>query len=66
MFEYAIYKGDDLLIIGTREECAKELDVKPETISFYCTPSYKKRVADRGGNRALIGERFEIDDFTDF
>lgn len=25
MYEYAIYKGDDLIIIGTRQECADEL-----------------------------------------
>lgn len=27
--EYAIYKGDTLLCIGTAEECAEHLNVKP-------------------------------------
>lgn len=61
MYEYAMYKGDDLIIIGTKEECAEELGVKPDTISFYCAPSYHKRVERRGsGDTAIIGERIDI------
>lgn len=63
MYEYAIYKGDDLIIIGTKQECADELDVKPDTINFYCTPTYHNRVKKRGSEAtAVIGERIEIED----
>ena len=45
---YAIYKGEDLLFTGTVEQCAEELGVKPRTIKFYVTQTYKKRISDNG------------------
>lgn len=45
--EYAIYKGEELLFIGTLTECAEEREVRIETILFYLTPTYQKRVAKR-------------------
>lgn len=42
--EYAIYKGDDHIAYGTAKELAEKLGIKPETIKFYATPSYLKRV----------------------
>lgn len=40
---YALYKGEELLEIGTKKELAELLGVKVETISFYGTPAYLKR-----------------------
>nr|DAW57755.1 MAG TPA: hypothetical protein [Caudoviricetes sp.] len=37
--EYALYKGDNLLKIGT----AEELGIKRETVLFYKSPAYNKR-----------------------
>ncbi|QNG60370.1 hypothetical protein H4O14_02250 [Bacillus sp. PAMC26568] len=48
MKEYAVYKGDTFICIGTVEECANYLDVSPQTIRFYLSPAYKKRIAKRG------------------
>ncbi|SDX37105.1 Uncharacterised protein [Listeria ivanovii subsp. londoniensis] len=48
MAEYAIYKGDELLIIGTLNELATFKNVKRETILFYATPSYRKRTTEKG------------------
>lgn len=45
--DYAVYKGDELLIIGTAEECAKEINVRPATIRWLTTPSVQKRLAER-------------------
>ncbi|PED63993.1 hypothetical protein [Priestia megaterium] len=45
--EYAVYKGEQLLAVGTAMECAEELNVKPETIHFYTTPTYKRRLKKR-------------------
>lgn len=45
--EYAVYKGEQFLCIGTAEECAEELGVKPETIKFYTFPTYQRRLAKR-------------------
>lgn len=40
---YALYRGEKFLAIGTKKELAELLNVKVETVSFYATPSYKKR-----------------------
>ena len=45
--EYAVYKGEQLLAVGTATECAEELNVKPETIHFYTTPTYMRRLMKR-------------------
>lgn len=42
--EYAIYKGDKFIDIGTAKELAEKCNVKPETIEFYASPSYLKRL----------------------
>ena len=49
--EYAVYKGDLFVCIGTVNECADQLGVKPETIRYYTTPAYKRKVQKR--NNAL-------------
>ena len=41
--EYALYKGDNFITLGTIPEIAKKLEVTPQTIYFYKTPAYKKR-----------------------
>ncbi|MDQ0158991.1 hypothetical protein [Alkalibacillus salilacus] len=45
--EYAVYKGEDLLVIGTDKECAEELGVKPEYIRWLTMPTAKRRLAKR-------------------
>ena len=42
--EYALYKGEDLLEIGTLEEIAKAQNIKIETVKFYKVRSYLKRL----------------------
>ncbi len=46
---YAIYKGDEFIVQGTKEECAKFLGIKSVTIEFYSTPTWKKRNKDKDG-----------------
>ncbi|EJU2984415.1 hypothetical protein N4061_001383 [Listeria monocytogenes] len=48
MTEYALYKADEVLIIGTVDELAEFRKVKRETIFFYATPSYRKRTSEKG------------------
>lgn len=43
MKEYALYKGEKCLAIGTIKEIAIQMKVKAKTIRFYKTPTYKKR-----------------------
>lgn len=51
--EYALYKGDDLLAMGTAREIAKELGISPSTVQFYGTPSYRKR-SKSNNTRTLV------------
>ncbi len=44
---YALYKGDEILTIGTKKELALYLGVKERTIEYYITPTYRKR--NKGG-----------------
>lgn len=53
--EYALYKGDEIIGIGTVKELAKITNVKEKTIRFYLNPSYKKRaMTNKGNHRVLI------------
>lgn len=58
MKEYALYKGDDILAIGTIPEIAKEMGVKRDTIAYYKTQAYqnrlKRRNAINGNVRMLV------------
>lgn len=45
--EYAVYKGDRLLIVDQFDACCAHLGVKPSTFRYYLTPTYKERVAAR-------------------
>jgi hypothetical protein len=37
--EYAVYRGDDLIVIGTAKECAAEMGVTPKYIRWMATPA---------------------------
>lgn len=50
---YALYKGDEFLIVGTKEELASYLGVKLKTITFYNSKEYKKR-RKKGNNYLLV------------
>ena len=62
--EYALYKGDKLLAIGTCREIAIEMGIKESTVYFYSMPSNKKRASKRVNNRrTLILLEDEEDEF---
>ena len=52
--EYALYKGDEFIELGTVYEIAKKLKVNPKTIQYYNTPTYKKKVKDDTNRRVLV------------
>ena len=56
VFEYVVYKGDDIICHGTKKECAEYLGLKERTIDFISTPARKKR--DKGNG--LIAEKVDI------
>jgi hypothetical protein len=47
MREYAVYKGENLIALGTLEECASKLNVTKEYIYWLTTPTAKRRLAKR-------------------
>lgn len=51
---YVIYKGDKFIDLGTKKELAKKLNVTPQTIYFYTTPSYQKRIKDYSKKMIVI------------
>lgn len=53
---YAAYRGDELVAIGTVEELAEVLGVKPRTVRWYATPSAKK-LAERSKRARLVVEK---------
>ena len=55
MKEYALYKGEECLAIGTLKEIAEKMKVKVETIKFYMRPTYKKRgLGLKSNNRRVL------------
>lgn len=52
--EYAVYKGEEILVIGTLTECAKALKVKEDTVRFYATPAHKKRTGKNARHTVRI------------
>ena len=48
MKEYALYKGDEFIAIGTIKELAKMQGVKEETIRYYTSKVYRKRTTEEG------------------
>lgn len=53
MKEYALYKGDELLGLGTLQELSKQFGVKIKSLLFYQTPSYHKRTSEKKGKRLV-------------
>lgn len=49
--EYALYKGEELIAMGTKKEIAEQLGVSASTIGFYGTPVYARRTNDKKGRR---------------
>lgn len=54
MNEYALYKGDDLLYIGTAREISEAHGVQLKTVYYYQTPAYKRKIAKRKNARNYI------------
>lgn len=46
--EYALYKGDELLAMGTKHEIVERLGVSVNTVSYYGTPVYARRTSENG------------------
>ena len=45
--EYALYKGEEILSIGTIDEIADEMGVQYRTIKYYTTGAYRRKLSKR-------------------
>lgn len=54
MKEYALYKGENCLAIGTIQEIAEKMNVQYRTIYFYTTPTYKRRCKNSNNRLTMI------------
>ena len=57
---YALYKGENLITIGTAEEIAKERGIKKDTVYFLASPANKKRAETIRGKRAYNGTGTQV------
>lgn len=53
MKEFALYKGEELLGIGTLQELAEQMKVTIDTLLYYRTPTYAKRTTETNGRRLV-------------
>lgn len=60
--EYALYKGDILLSIGTIKEIAEDTGVKTDTIYYYKSNVYKRRLQQRNSKNARTLIELDIED----
>lgn len=49
--EFALYKDEEFLCIGTIKEIAKEMNLNESTVRFYATEAYKIKT---GGNGKVL------------
>lgn len=66
MTEYAVYKGEECLHIGTLAEIAEIRGVKEETIYWYTTQAYQNRLATRKNARNYLTVTRLDDDCDEF
>lgn len=61
---YAIYRGDEYICDGTKEECAEKLGVTPDTVYFYSSDVYKERIQKNNranADKRIIAERIDTE-----
>ena len=52
--EYALYKGEELIQIGTIKELAESQNVTEHTIKFYSYPCYLKRIKNSRKRKVVV------------
>lgn len=60
--EYALYKGEEMLAVGTIKEIAEQLGIAPDTVRYYSMPAYFKKCNGKMSNRRVLVKIDEGDD----
>ena len=61
-WEYAMYKGENILSIGTTKEICEEMGISIKTFQYYRTKAYKERLKNRKVKNARIIIKIEKED----
>ena len=56
---YVVYRGDNLICHGTKNECADFLNIRPETLIFYRSNVYKNRRKDTAYEKKIFVVKVE-------
>lgn len=51
---YALYKNEEILAIGTVYEIAEKMNVKLDTILYYKTNAYKRKIYKRNAENVRL------------
>ena len=51
--EYALYKGEEIIAMGTKREIAEQLGISVHAVTCYGTPSYAQRTSEKYGRRLV-------------
>lgn len=51
---YSIYKGEEFIDVGTKEELMQRHNIKSETFNFYTTKTYHNRIALRNETKSAF------------
>ena len=63
MKDFAVYRGDTLLVMGTDVECAKYMGIKIKSLRCYATPTGKRRADKRiKQDKCVTVDRLEDDE----
>lgn len=61
--DFAVYRNDEVIAIGTAEECAEELGVTADYIRWMVTPSGQQRIKSRiDQNRVTTAIKLDEED----
>nr|DAO77422.1 MAG TPA: Protein of unknown function (DUF658) [Caudoviricetes sp.] len=52
--EYVLYKGEEIVGIGTADELSRRLGLRPQTIRSYSSPSHMRRVEESADPESRI------------
>ena len=51
--EYALYKGEEIIAMGTKREIAERLGISVHSVDHYGTPAYARRTSEERGRRLV-------------
>ena len=57
--EYALYKGDNFLDIGTIKDLSERYNISVKTLRWYSTPCYKNKIKNKNNIKSYVVVKIE-------